>query len=186
MFADTLPGGELLLGLLCGVDSSRLIGLAGLHWMMLHVTGGRGNAGVGEGCNQRVKSFGMSHSVLFGWMFRIVRGRERGRKLQAAAGWPVAQAKLLASKLVMKDDLAGGLDVQDTQVEVPYYFSIGDGFFGGFVRSVPCTDSEGRRIQRSLEEGMPVNVRYDPGNPDVGCVLATDNEGALPFVVWPG
>jgi hypothetical protein len=33
---------------------------------------------------------------------------------------------------------------------------------------------------------MPVNVRYNPANPDEGCVLATDNEGTLPFVIWPG
>jgi hypothetical protein len=117
---------------------------------------------------------------------RMVRGRKRAQRLETAAAWPVAAAKLLASKLVMKDDLAGGLDVQDTQVEVPYYFSIGDGFYGGFVRSVPCTDSEGRRIQRALEEGMPVAVRYNPVNPDEGCVLATDNVGTLPFTIWPG
>ena len=123
---------------------------------------------------------------VFDAIARIVRGKKRKQRLEIAAAWPVASAKLLASKLVMKDDLAGGIDVQDTQVEVPYYFSIGDGFFGGFVRSVACTDSEGRRIQRQLEEGMPVNVRYNPANPDEGCVLATDNVGTLPFVVWPG
>ena len=123
---------------------------------------------------------------VFDAIARIVRGKKRKQQLAMAAAWPVASAKLLASKLVMKDDLAGGIDVQDTQVEVPYYFSIGDGFFGGFVRSVACTDSEGRRIQRQLEEGMPVNVRYNPANPDEGCVLATDNVGTLPFVIWPG
>jgi hypothetical protein len=123
---------------------------------------------------------------VFDAISRMMRGRRRQERLQAAAAWPVVTAKLLLSKLVMKDDLAGGLDVQDTQVEVPYYFSINDGFFGGFVRSVPCTDSEGRRIQRQLVEGMPVNVRYNPANPDEGCVLATDNEGTLPFVIWPG
>lgn len=123
---------------------------------------------------------------VFDAIARIVRGKKRKQKLAMAAAWPVTSAKLLASKLVTKDDLAGGLDVQDTQVEVPYYFSIGDEFFGGFVRSVACTDSEGRRIQRQLEEGMPVNVRYNPVNPDEGCVLATDNVGTLPFVIWPG
>ena len=123
---------------------------------------------------------------VFDAIARIVQGKKRKQQLAMAAAWPVASAKLLASKLVMKDDLAGGLDVQDTQVEVPYYFSMGDGFFGGFVRSVACTDSEGRRIQRQLEEGMPVNVRYNPANPDEGCVLAADNVGTLPFVVWPG
>jgi hypothetical protein len=37
---------------------------------------------------------------------------------------------------------------------------------------------------------MLVNVRYNPANPDEGCVLASDNasgkEGALPFMIWPG
>lgn len=125
-------------------------------------------------------------SFLFGWIFRYIRGRRREQRLRTAAAWPVTTAKLLASTLVMKDDLAEGTAVQDTQVECPYYFSIGDGYFGGFVRSVPCSDSEGRRIQRQLEEGMPVSVRYNPANPDQTCVLATDNEGALPFTVWPG
>lgn len=96
-------------------------------------------------------------------------------------------AKLLTSTLVMKDVLAEGTsDVQDSQVECPYYFTLGDGFYGGHVRSVPCTDSEGRRIQRLMVEGTPVEVRYNPANPDEGCVLAVDNVGTLPFVVWPG
>ena len=115
---------------------------------------------------------------------RMMRGRKRAERLRAAAGWPVVAAKLLESKLVMKDDLAGGLDVQDSQVEVPYYFTLPSGYFGGFVRSVACTDSEGRRIQRQLTEGMAVEVRYNPADPDEGCVLAEDNAGKLPFVVW--
>jgi hypothetical protein len=123
---------------------------------------------------------------VFDAISRSLRRRRRQKLLQAAALWPVAAAKLLASKLVQKDDLAEGSAAQDSQVECPYYFSIEGGFFGGFVRSVPCSDSEGRRIQRQLEEGMPVNVRYNPANPDEGCVLASDNEGTLPFVVWPG
>jgi hypothetical protein len=125
-------------------------------------------------------------NFLFGGISRYLRRRRREQHLQAAAAWPVAAAKLLASKLVLKDDLVEGSAAQDSQVECPYYFNINDGFFGGFVRSIACSDSEGRRIQRQLEEGMPVNVRYNPANPDEGCVLASDNEGTLPFVVWPG
>jgi hypothetical protein len=90
---------------------------------------------------------------VFDAISRLLRGRRRRERMQKAAAWPVVTAKLLASKLVMKDDLAEGLAVQDSQVEVPYYFSIEDGFFGGFVRSVPCSDSEGRRIQGSWRRG---------------------------------
>ena len=117
---------------------------------------------------------------------RMMRGRKRAARLVAAANWPMVTAKLLESKLVMKDELSGGLDVQDTQVEVPYYFSLEGRYFGGFVRSVPCTDSEGRRSQRQLTEGMAVEVRYNPADPDETCVLEGDNAGKLPFVVWPG
>ena len=131
-----------------------------------------------------VESLAMGFFV-FDAISRMMRGRKRAARLVAAANWPMVTAKLLESKLVMKDDLAGGVDVQDTQVEVPYYFSIADGYFGGFVRSVPCTDSEGRRIQRQLTEGMAVEVRYNPANPDETCVLDAENAGRLPFVVWP-
>ena len=122
---------------------------------------------------------------IFDAISRSLRGRSRQKRLQAASLWPSTTAKLLPSKLVLKDDLAEGSAAQDSQVECPYYFSINDGYFGGFVRSVACSDSEARRIQRQLEEGMPVHVRYNPANPDEGCVLASDNEGALPFMIWP-
>lgn len=119
-------------------------------------------------------------------MSRMLRGRRRRERLEAAAGWPTTTAKLLPSTLVMKDDLAEGTGVQDSQVECPYYFSIAEGYFGGHVRSAACSDSEGRRIQRALVEDMPLVVRYNPQNPDEGCVLQSDNEGTLPFTVWPG
>jgi hypothetical protein len=123
---------------------------------------------------------------LFDAVFRTLRGRRRQERLQTAVLWPTTIAKLLPSTLVMKDSLAGGTAVQDSQVECPYYFSITEGYFGGHVRSIACSDSEGRRIQRSLAEDMPIVVRYNPANPDEGCVLAEDNVGTLPFTVWPG
>ncbi len=123
---------------------------------------------------------------LFDAVSRTLRSRRRRQRLQAASLWPTTTAKLLPSKLVMKDDLAEGTAIQDTQVECPYFFSIAEGYFGGHVRSVACSDSEGRRIQRELAEDMPIVVRYNPANPDEGCVLAEDNAGTLPFTVWPG
>jgi len=122
---------------------------------------------------------------LFDSLSRMLRGRRRKDRLQTATLWPTTTAKLLPSKLVMKDDLAEGTAVQDSQVECPYYFSIAEGYFGGHVRSVACSDSEGRRIQRALAEDMPIVVRYNPQNPDEGCVLRSDNDGTLPFTIWP-
>ena len=122
---------------------------------------------------------------LFDAVSRMLRRRRRDERLQAAAKWPTTTAKLLVSALVMKDDLAEGTAAQDSQVEVPYYFTIANGYYGGHVRSTACSPSEGRRIQRALAEGMPVEVRYNPANPDEACVLPGDNDGKLPFTVWP-
>jgi hypothetical protein len=122
---------------------------------------------------------------LFDAVSRMLRNRRRRERLQAATAWPITTAKLLPATLVTKDDRAKGTAVQDSQVECPYYFSIADGYFGGHVRSTACSDSEGRRIMRALVDDSPIVVRYNPQNPDEACVLQIDNEGTLPFTVWP-
>jgi hypothetical protein len=123
---------------------------------------------------------------LFDWFLRERRQRERERLLQAASSWPTAQAKLLKPTLVDKDESAEGTVAQTAQIEVPFYFTLDTGFFGGHLRSVPVSDSGGRRAMEKLSEGMPVTVRYNPANPDDAVTLAEDNGGALPFTVWPG
>ncbi len=128
----------------------------------------------------------MASFSLFDWFIRRRRQRERDRLLQAANSWPTAEAKLLKPTLVDKDELAEGTLAQTAQVEVPFYFTIESGFFGGHVRSVACSDSEARRAMEKLVEGMPVTVRYNPANPDETATLAEDNAGTLPFAVWPG
>ena len=126
----------------------------------------------------------MRDSVLFGWIFRAVRKRGRERDLAAAAGWPTVTAKLLAGNVVQKDELAEGTLVQTTQIEFQYYFSLGEDFFGGYLRSVPCSDSEGRRWVREVPEGTQVTVRYEAADPDKTHALQRDNEGKLPFGIW--
>jgi hypothetical protein len=122
----------------------------------------------------------------FKWLLRPLRRRRREQHLQAEAHWPTTTAKLLAPVLVPKDEFAEGSAAQTEQIECPYYFSLEAGFFGGHLRSVPCSDSEGRRLLRQIVEGSPVAARYNPADPDQTCVFATDNEGALPFTIWPG
>jgi hypothetical protein len=124
--------------------------------------------------------------LLWNRLSRPLRRRRREEYLQAAANWPTTTARLLKSELVARDELAEGSAAQDQQVECPYYFSLEAGFFGGHLRSVRCSDSEGRRLQRQIVEGSPVTVRYDPADPDRTCVFPGDNEGTLPFTVWPG
>jgi hypothetical protein len=126
----------------------------------------------------------MSDSVLFGWLFRYIRRRKRDRDLHEAEAWPVTTAKRLKGTVVPKDELAEGSLAQSCQIEFPYYFVMDDGFFGGHLRTVPCSDSEGRRWIAKVDEGAPVTVRYDPRNPDRTHALAADNEGALPFSIW--
>ena len=88
---------------------------------------------------------GMRESFLFGWIFRAIRKRARESDLQAAAAWPTITAKLLAGNVVQRDELAEGTLAQGSQIEFQYYFALGDDFFGGYLRSAPCSDSEGRR-----------------------------------------
>lgn len=104
--------------------------------------------------------------------------------MQTAAGWPTATAKLLAAKIVPRDELALGTLAQTVQIEYEYYFVLKDDFFGGYMRSVPCSDSEGSRWMREVGEGRTVEVRYDPQDPDKNHALERDNAGTLPFTVW--
>ena len=126
----------------------------------------------------------MRDSVFLGWIFRAVRRRGRERELQEAAGWPTTTAKLLAGNVVTRDELAEGTSAQTTQVEFQYYFSLNEEFFGGYLRSVACSDSEGRRWLRDVPEGTLVTVRYDPKDSDKTHALARDNAGKLPFAIW--
>ncbi len=127
---------------------------------------------------------GMRDSILFGWIFRYFRRRSRQRDLQAASGWPTATAKLLEGKIVPCDELVQGTAAQTVQVEYPYYFALKEEFFGGYLRSVPCSDSEGSRWMREMGEAKAIVVRYDPANPDRTHTLERDNPGVFPFRVW--
>jgi hypothetical protein len=127
---------------------------------------------------------GMRDSLLFGWIFRAIRKRGREKDLLAAAAWPTVTAKLLAGNVVVRDELAEGTLAQTAQIEFQYYFALGDDFFGGYLRSVACSDSEGRRWLREVPEGTSVTVRYDAEDPDRTHALERDNAGKLPFRVW--
>ena len=123
---------------------------------------------------------------LFDWFFRMRRRKKREELLAAARGWPTAEAKLLPGVLVDRDELVEGTVVQDRQVEFRYYFTLESGYFGGHVRTLPCSEGEARRLMKQVPEGTVVTVRYNPANPDEVCVLAGDNEGALVVGVWEG
>lgn len=120
---------------------------------------------------------------------RALHRRHRDHDLSTATSWPLVDAKLLKPVIVTKDELAEGTAAQDSQVEIPYYFTLegegpASGYFGGHVRSGPMSYSEASRMITRIEEGAAIRVRYNPQNPDQCHTLAADNEG-LPFQVWP-
>ncbi len=122
--------------------------------------------------------------ILFDWFLRMRRRKAREERITTARNWPSVSAKLLPGELVDKDELAAGTVAQDRQVEFPFYFSLPEGFFGGHLRTVACSEGEARRLMKQVAEGTAVMVRYKPENPDEVCVLADDNLGALPVGVW--
>jgi hypothetical protein len=125
-------------------------------------------------------------AALFNWLPLLLRRRKRDALLEQAAAWPKTEAKLLKSIVIEKDPLTeGGTAFQDRQVESAFYFTLEGSYYGGHLRSVPLSDSEAHRMLRQLPEDTPVKVRYNPANPDQNVTFATDNAGALPFMVWP-
>lgn len=134
-----------------------------------------------------IKSFPMPG--LFTPISNILRRRKREALLREAANWPVTTAKLLKSSVEEKDSLAlGGNAFQDRQVESAFYFTLENhpsgSYFGGHLRSAPLSDSEAHRACRALPEDTPVQVRYNPQDPDQALALPADNP-TFPITLWP-
>lgn len=122
---------------------------------------------------------------MFDWLIRFFRQRKRQRELAVAGNWPVVTAKLLNSVVLPKDLAAeGGTAFQDRQIESAFYFTLDGSYYGGHLRSTPLSDTEAHRLLRQLPEDTPVQVRYNPANPDETHTFAADNEGTLPITVW--
>ena len=116
----------------------------------------------------------------------LLRRRKRDALLSAATSWPATTARLLKSTVVPKDPLAKeGTAFQEAQVESAFYFTLSGSYFGGHLRTMPLSDSEGHRLLRQLPEDTEVTVRYNPENPDQTVTLPADNPG-FPAPLWPG
>jgi hypothetical protein len=123
---------------------------------------------------------------LFQPIANILRGRKRDALLATAAQWPTVTAQLLKSTVQEKDQLATeGTAFQDRQVESAFYFTLAGAYYGGHLRSAPLSDSEAHRALRLVPEDTPVQVRYNPQNPDQTVTLPTDNPN-FPIPLWPG
>jgi len=123
---------------------------------------------------------------------RALHRRHRTHDLTAAAAWPLTDAQLLKPVIVTKDELAEGTLAQDSQLEIPYYFTLPDttpnqpsGYFGGHLRTVALSYSEASRLIPQIPENTLIRVRYNPQDPDQNHTLADDNRGLIPVAVWP-
>jgi hypothetical protein len=136
----------------------------------------------------------MSALLSSDWLVKLIRRPQRERALQLAATWPCITAKLLGSKVVPKDLLAEeGTTFQTSQIESAFYFTLPGnaagsddeiGYYGGHLLSTPLSDSEAHRLLSRIQEDTPIQVRYNPQDPNQTHTLATDNPNALPFVIW--
>jgi hypothetical protein len=122
---------------------------------------------------------------------RALHKRRRERNLAAAASWPLTDVYTLKPVIVAKDELAEGTAAQDSQLEIPFYFTLPEtssnqpsGYFGGHLRTVALSHSEASRLIPQIPEGTLVRVRYNPQDPDQNHTFAADNEGLLPFAIW--
>ena len=121
---------------------------------------------------------------------RALHKRHRDHELAAASSWPLIEAHTLKPAIVAKDELAEGTNAQDSQLEIPYYFTLPEspnqspGYFGGHLRTVALSHSEASRLIPLIPEGTIVRVRYNPQNPDQNHTFAADNEALLAVGVW--
>jgi hypothetical protein len=112
---------------------------------------------------------------------RAVRERARTKKAQLAARWPQTEATVDIWKILPAGDAAESFTQTDF-IEASFHFVLNDEYYGGYLRSVAM----GRKEAERLAVGSPpVNVRYNPANPDEVAVLAEDNPD-FPFELVSG
>jgi hypothetical protein len=111
-----------------------------------------------------------------------LRESARKKRVETAARWPEATAKINLWKILPAGDAAESF-TQTDYIEGGFSFTLNGEYYGGYVRSVAM----GRREAEKLAVGSPsINIRYNPANPDQVVVLAEDNAGALPFEIVSG
>ena len=122
---------------------------------------------------------------------RALHKRRRDQALAAASSWPITDAHTLKPAIIAKDSLAEGTAAQDSQLEIPFYFTLPEtpgqpsGYFGGHLRTVALSHSEASRLIPQIPDNTLIRVRYNPQDPDQNHTLAEDNRGLIPVAVWP-
>ena len=122
---------------------------------------------------------------------RALHKRRRDQALATASSWPITEAHTLKPAIIPKDELAEGTVAQDSQLEIPFYFTLPEsevkpsGYFGGHLRTVALSHSEASRLIPQIPEGTVIRVRYNPQDPDQNHTLAADNQDLIPVAIWP-
>ncbi len=112
------------------------------------------------------------------WMHR----KNRQKKLQLAANWPIVAAQVNHWVVVPADEDANSFGTP-FQIEAGFHFMLKGEYCGGYFRSVGLAGGEAER----LAKGNPsVNIRYNPADPDSTAVFAEDNQDNLPFKIVSG
>lgn len=109
-----------------------------------------------------------------------LRRRKREKKLRLAQTWPVAAAEVNHWAVVPADEEVNAFGLP-FQIEAGFHFVLNGEYYGGYFRSVALAAGEAEKLAKGTP---PVNVRYNPADPDQVAVLAEDNKDTLPFVVF--
>ncbi len=110
------------------------------------------------------------------WLHR----KNRQKKLQLAANWPMVAAEVNHWAVLPADEDANAFGTP-FQIEAGFHFILNGEYYGGYFRSVGLAGGEAER----LAKGNPsVNIRYNPADPDSTAVFAEDNKDNLPFKIF--
>ena len=112
------------------------------------------------------------------WLHR----KRRQKKLQLAVNWTMVAAEVNHWAVLPADEEANSFGTP-FQIEAGFHFILNGEYYGGYFRSVALAGGEAERLAKG---NPPVNVRYNPADPDSTAVFAEDNTGNLPFQIISG
>ncbi|HEU5342315.1 DUF3592 domain-containing protein [Edaphobacter sp.] len=108
--------------------------------------------------------------------------RAMRRLIAQARSWPTATGEVNHWEVKPADEseLTGATP---NQIEARFHFSVNGEYYGGYFRSIAM----GVHQSETLAKGTPpVNVRYNPQNPDSNIALPEDNTQNFPFSISTG
>lgn len=100
--------------------------------------------------------------------------------MQLALQWPTTTGEINHWAVVTADEEAASMGAL-SQIEASFHFILNGEYYGGYFRSIAMAAGEAERLGRG---NFPVNIRYNPANPDKAVVLPQDNTNNLPFRIF--